>query len=98
MFMMEEADVLSKLWELLGTGEPERESRVVMQRRNFEPAPIAELDRVSEELARRATIAPREEATQSIREYVADMDPNRRAALVKRWFIEMARGPRSARR
>jgi len=95
MFLMEQAGVLSKLLELLDTRQGERESRVVMLRRNFAPAPIDEFNRVSRELARLASIEPREAANQAIGDFVQSMEPNRRAALVKRWFIEMARGPRS---
>jgi hypothetical protein len=95
MTLMESDGVLAKLWELLQTGQPRRESRVIMARRQIEPAPVIELKRTMleiQEVAERARVE-KKEVVDVVNAYIASIKPDTQKALVKRWFIEMAKGP-----
>jgi hypothetical protein len=92
---MESDGVLAKLWELLQTGRPRSESQLIMARRQIEPAPVIELKRTLreiQEVAERARVEKKEVAD-AVSAYVASIEPDTQKALVKRWFIEMAKGP-----
>ena len=84
---------MSKLWELLEVGEDESEFGIVMARRNFPAAPVAEFGEVSREMARLATSAPEEPARKAVRDYIHSIGPEKQQALAKRWFIQMSKGP-----
>jgi hypothetical protein len=93
--MMEADHVLAKLWELLQTGQPRRESQVIMARRQIEPAPVMEVHRALLEIKQIAERVDEKVVADEIRAYVNKIEPKKQKALAKRWFIEMAKGPRT---
>jgi hypothetical protein len=98
MTLMESDGVLAKLWELLQTGQPRRESQLIMARRQIEPAPLIELKTTVLDITQAAERArvEKKDVADEIRAYIREkIDPNRQRALIKSWFIEMAKGPRT---
>lgn len=97
MTLMESDGVLAKLWELLQTGQPRRESQLIMARRQIEPAPVIELKKTMQKIrdvAERAK-ADKKDVAAEVHAYVQSIKPVTRMALIKGWYIERAKGPRA---